>query len=323
MNQGQGGWPMTVFLTPGAGAVLRRHLLPARRTATAGRASARCSSSSPSSGRTTATACASRRAELAALPARRARARLPARSVGEAELRARARPARAGTSTRAAAGSAARPSSRPPPALSLLLRLPPPLRRRAGARDGAQDARRDGRGRDVRPGGRRLPPLLRGRALAGAALREDALRQRAARRRSTWKGYQATGEPFYRRVAAEVLDYVLREMTSPEGGFYSATDADSEGEEGKFFVWTPDEIRAALGDEEEARRLLRVLRHHASAATGKGTASRTRRAPGRGWRRRSGLDARGAGAPRSRRCAGRGSTRRAASACRPASTTRC
>ena len=67
------------------------------------------------------------------------------------------------------------------------------------------------------------------------------------------EAFQVTGHGFYRRVAAEVLDYVLREMTSPEGGFYSATDADSEGEEGKFFVWTPGEIQAILG-EEEARR---------------------------------------------------------------------
>ena len=66
------------------------------------------------------------------------------------------------------------------------------------------------------------------------------------------EAYQATGEPFYRRIAEETLDYVVRDMTSPDGGFYSAEDADSEGEEGKFYVWTPGEIRAVL-DEEEAR----------------------------------------------------------------------
>jgi uncharacterized protein YyaL (SSP411 family) len=63
--------------------------------------------------------------------------------------------------------------------------------------------------------------------------------------------WQVTGEPFYRTITEETLDYVVREMTSPEGGFYSTQDADSEGEEGRFFVWTPDEIRAVLGYEAD------------------------------------------------------------------------
>ena len=46
----------------------------------------------------------------------------------------------------------------------------------------------------------------------------------------------------------------LREMTSPEGGFYSATDADSEGVEGKFFVWTPEDVRRIVPTDEDARR---------------------------------------------------------------------
>ena len=60
----------------------------------------------------------------------------------------------------------------------------------------------------------------------------------------------ATGDPFYRRIAEETLDYVLRDMTSEEGGFFSAEDADSEGEEGKFYVWAPSEIEAALDPED-------------------------------------------------------------------------
>jgi len=63
---------------------------------------------------------------------------------------------------------------------------------------------------------------------------------------------QATGDAFYERIAEETLDYVVRDMTSPEGGFYSAEDADSEGEEGKFYVWTPGEIRGVLSEEEAA-----------------------------------------------------------------------
>ncbi|MBM3221282.1 MAG: thioredoxin domain-containing protein [Candidatus Rokubacteria bacterium] len=62
------------------------------------------------------------------------------------------------------------------------------------------------------------------------------------------RAWLAFGDPELRRITEETLDYVLREMTDPSGGFYSAQDADSEGHEGKFFVWTPDEIRAVLGD---------------------------------------------------------------------------
>jgi uncharacterized protein YyaL (SSP411 family) len=63
------------------------------------------------------------------------------------------------------------------------------------------------------------------------------------------EAYQATAEPLYRQVVEETLGYVLREMTSPEGPFYSTQDADSEGEEGKFFVWSAAEVEAVLGKE--------------------------------------------------------------------------
>ena len=63
-------------------------------------------------------------------------------------------------------------------------------------------------------------------------------------------GYLATGKQLYRRIAEETLDYVLREMTAPEGGFYSTQDADSEGVEGKYYLWTYDEIVQAVGEEQ-------------------------------------------------------------------------
>ncbi|HEX8493223.1 MAG TPA: thioredoxin domain-containing protein [Pyrinomonadaceae bacterium] len=62
--------------------------------------------------------------------------------------------------------------------------------------------------------------------------------------------YQVTNDDFYRRIAEETLDYVVREMTDERGGFYSTQDADSEGHEGKFFVWTVDEIKEFLGEDD-------------------------------------------------------------------------
>src|ERR687898_70646 len=65
-------------------------------------------------------------------------------------------------------------------------------------------------------------------------------------------GWQAMGEERWKRVATETLDWALREMRGPEGGYFSALDADSEGEEGRFYVWTVEELRAALEGEPDA-----------------------------------------------------------------------
>jgi uncharacterized protein YyaL (SSP411 family) len=64
------------------------------------------------------------------------------------------------------------------------------------------------------------------------------------------EAFQATAEPDFRRTAVDIATYVLRDMTSPEGGFYAAEDADSEGREGKFYTWSEDEVREALSAEE-------------------------------------------------------------------------
>jgi len=65
------------------------------------------------------------------------------------------------------------------------------------------------------------------------------------------EAYQITKDPFYLDILKKTLDFVAREMTSSEGGFFSAYDADSEGVEGKFYVWSKSEIKNILGDDAE------------------------------------------------------------------------
>ena len=65
--------------------------------------------------------------------------------------------------------------------------------------------------------------------------------------------YQITQKPFYARTVEEIFTYVLRDMTSAEGAFYSAEDADSEGEEGKFYVWHLDEFKKVIGTKQTAK----------------------------------------------------------------------
>ncbi len=78
---------------------------------------------------------------------------------------------------------------------------------------------------------------------------EKMLYDNAQLARAYLHAWQLTGEPFYRRIVEESLDFVLRELTDPQGGFYSSLDADSEGEEGKFYVWQAAEIEQTLGGD--------------------------------------------------------------------------
>ncbi len=130
---------------------------------------------------------------------------------------------------------------------------------------------------------------------------EKMLYDNALLGRAYLEAHLLTGDPTHRRVCEETLDYVVREMTSPEGGFYSSQDADSEGEEGAFFVWTEGEIRSLLGEEDarlfglyygvtpggnfEGKNILHVPRPAAEAARAAGvTEERLAEAVARGRR---------------------------------------
>jgi uncharacterized protein YyaL (SSP411 family)/aryl-alcohol dehydrogenase-like predicted oxidoreductase len=248
MNRGQGGWPMTVFLTPElepvfAGTYFPPHdmhgrpgfstvLMQVSRAWHEDRASLR------------------QRAGEFAEVLRRHQSLGPPLSVGERELK-QALGQYSQEFDAEYGGFGPAPKFPPAVGISLLLRL----HRRFGdphalamarvtleamARGGLYDHVGGGFAR-YSTDRRWLVPHF-----------EKMLYDNALLSKAYLEGFQVTGDEFYRRVAVETLDYILREMVAPEGGIYSSSDADSEGEEGRFFVWTPEQIADVL-DEEEAR----------------------------------------------------------------------
>jgi len=249
MNQGQGGWPMTVFLTPDLEPVFAGTYFPA------GDAYGR--PGFPTVLNAVAAAWRDKRASVRdqaqriADHLRNQTAEIgPAMSVGEAELE-RALDQYWGSFDSVYGGFGSAPKFPPATGLSLLLRL--------------HDRLGDSRALDMVC--KTLDCMGQGGIydhVGGGFARystdrhwlvphfEKMLYDNALLSVAYLEAYQVTQKPDYRRVAEETLDYVLREMTDPGGGFYSSTDADSEGQEGKFFVWTPDQIAAVL-DREAAR----------------------------------------------------------------------
>jgi uncharacterized protein YyaL (SSP411 family)/aryl-alcohol dehydrogenase-like predicted oxidoreductase len=248
MNRGQGGWPMTVFLTPElepvfAGTYFPPHDMHGRPGfPTVLTEVARAWREDRESLR-------QRAGEFTEM-LRQQRSLGPPLAVGEAELRAALRNYREEFDSEYG-GFGAAPKFPPSVGITLLLQL----HRRFGDAQALTMARSTLEG--MAQGGM-YDHVGGGFARYSTDQRwlvphfEKMLYDNALLAKAYLAGYQATGDEQFRRVATETLDYILREMVAPEGGIYSSTDADSEGEEGKFFVWTPEQVAEVL-DEGEAR----------------------------------------------------------------------
>ena len=249
LNGGQGGWPMTVFLTPDQRPFFAgTYFPPSDRFGRPGFATllARIAEAWERQRDNLVEQAATLTEHL-----RQQAAPAPGGTVGESEIRAAVRElAEAFDNTYGGFGRA--PKFPPATQLSLLLRH----HRRSGDDQALEmvkktlDGMAQGGMYDQIGGGfsrystdeRWLVPHF-----------EKMLYDNALLAKTYLEGFQVTQDPTYARIAREVLDYILREMTCPEGGFYSATDADSEGVEGKFFVWTPAEVESVLGAEEAGK----------------------------------------------------------------------
>ncbi len=246
MNRGQGGWPMTVFLTPElepvfAGTYFPPHDVHGRPGFT------RLLNEVARVWREDREMLRQRAGEFSEL-LRQRQSLGPPLAVGESELRQVADAYRSEFDDQYG-GFGPAPKFPPSVGISLLLRL----HRRFGDPQALKMARRT---LEAMAAGGLYDHVGGGFARYATDRRwlvphfEKMLYDNALLARAYLEGYQVTGDDSFRRVATSTLDYVLREMVAPDGGIYSSTDADSEGEEGKFFVWTPEQIAAVLGEEE-------------------------------------------------------------------------
>ena len=132
---------------------------------------------------------------------------------------------------------------------------------------------------------------------------EKMLYDNALLARAYLHAWQVTGEPLFERVCRETLDWALAELRQEEGAFASALDADAEGVEGKFTVWTLDEVRAVLGDELGAEAIEHFGMTEARQLRGRATSPSARRPT-----RRTATSCARASTRRARSASGRAST---------------